>query len=89
MIQTHRLVGIALFLWGFYLVCSFLTRISGSPAIPMGTAQSPISELFIYLPLVVGIMSMAFGIYLMVRRKPIIPEEALHQPKVSIQKTKS
>jgi len=76
MIQTHRLAGLALFLWGFYLVYSSLASSSEGPNIPVGE-QPSVSELMaFYLPLVIGFISMVFGIYLMVRRKPIFPEEA-------------
>ncbi|MHB8565738.1 MAG: hypothetical protein ACYC7D_05420 [Nitrososphaerales archaeon] len=43
------------------------------------------------VPLVVGLVSMAFGIYLMVRRKPIFQdrEEAVHQPGINTKKSNS
>ena len=62
-IQTHRLAGIAIFLWGFYLFYSSLTA--------SYMEQPPSLIVSFYLPLVVGLVSMVFGIYLMVRRKPI------------------
>jgi|GEM_PF-6103140 uncharacterized membrane protein YfcA len=81
MIQTHRLAGIAVFLWGFYLVYSSLSASYGelqymepppAPALPISFGMP------FYLPLVVGIVSMVFGIYLMVRRKPIFDNQNEH-----------
>jgi len=58
-------------------VYSSLTSSSEGPNIPVGE-QSSVSELMgFYLPPVIGFVSMVFGIYLMVRRKPMFPEEAL------------
>jgi len=68
MIQTHRLVGIAIVLWGFYLVYSSLTASYAE--------QPPSLIIAFYLPLVVGLVSMVFGIYLIVRRKPLFTNQS-------------
>ena len=79
MIQTHRLAGIAIFLWGFYL---FYTSLTASYM-----EQPPSLILSFYLPLVVGLASIVFGIYLIIRKKPILqdPEEEaeVHQQKIN------
>ena len=79
MMQTHRLAGIALFLWGFYL---FYTSLTASYM-----EQPPSLMLSFYLPLVVGLVSMVFGIYLIVRRKPVFQnsedEAEVHQAKIN------
>jgi len=65
MIQTRRLAEIAIILYGFYLLYSSLTAVSAEPQ----------SLVLFYLALVVGTMSMGFGIFLIVKRKPLFTNE--------------